>query len=185
MLYGEHLSPVKPRTVAITFMTSDFCSLVLQAGGGGIAETATDNGTAQRGINVMISGLLLQAISISVFLSFMVLFGWRSRTGKSRQTPESVDEQTVRAQLSQPLFKMFLVSLLVATVAILVRSVYRVVELWGGFEGDLWNNEKDFMILDGATMALSVLLLSAFHPGIAFGANWSAANWAFKSIVKE
>jgi H+/gluconate symporter-like permease len=175
VLFGAHLSFVKPRTVAITFMTSDFCSLVLQAVGGAIAETANDNATAQKGLDVMIAGLLLQAISISVFLTFMTFFGWRSRASGKTSTDD--DKQ---ARLNRPLFKIFLASLVVATVAVLVRSIFRVVELWGGFSGKLWNNEKDFLVLDGAMMALAVLLLSVLHPGIAFGADWSTANWSFK-----
>ena len=177
VLYGEHLSPVKPRTVAVTFMTSDFCSLVLQAAGGGIAETANSHKTSRAGIDIMIAGLFLQAVSIGVFLALMTLFGYRVR--RHRETVSHDAEK--RARRSRPLFVIFLVSLLVATVAILVRSVFRVVELWSGFAGHLWNSETDFLVLDGAMIGLSVLLLTAFHPGMAFGSEWSTANWSFKT----
>ena len=159
VLYGEHLLFVKPRTVATTFMTSDFCSLVLQAVGGAVAETANDNATAQKGIDVVIAGLLLQAVSIGVFLAFMTLFGWRSWA--SGRTSTDVEKQ---ARRSRPLFKTFLVGLVTATAAVLVRFIFRVVELWGRFSGELWNDETNFLVLDSAMMALAVLLLSVLHP---------------------
>lgn len=175
VLYGENLSFAKPRTIAITFVTSDFCSLLLQAIGGAIADTVDDDDAAQKGINVMIAGLLLQVISISVFLAFMVFFWWRS--GRSGERSMDAEKQLCRRR---PLFRVFLISLVVATIAVLVRSIFRVAELWGGFSGDLWNNETDFLVLDGAMMAVAVVLLSILHPGVAFGAQWSSANWSFK-----
>lgn len=60
-------------------------------------------------------------------------------------------------------------ALILATAAIIVRSGYRCAELWGGFSGKLWNDEVDFMVLNGAMMGFSVLLLTQLHPGPAFG----------------
>jgi hypothetical protein len=59
-------------------------------------------------------------------------------------------------------------ALLTATVTILIRSTFRVAELTGGFHGKLWNNEIDFMCLDGAMVALACLCLTGFHPGLVF-----------------
>ena len=79
------------------------------------------------------------------------------------------------------LFKVFRVSILLATIAILIRSIFRVAELWGGFAGSLWNNETDFLVLDGTMMALAMVCLTATHPGLAFGGVWRAADWNFRS----
>ena len=70
---------------------------------------------------------------------------------------------------------------MLATVCILIRSVFRVVELWQGFSGELWNDEIDFMVLDGTMIAIATICLTAFHPGIGFGNQWHAANWSFRS----
>jgi hypothetical protein len=59
-------------------------------------------------------------------------------------------------------------ALLTATVTILIRSTFRVAELTGGFHGKLWNNEIDFMCLDGAMVALACVFLTGFHPGLVF-----------------
>lgn len=157
-------------------MTSDFLSLVLQAAGGGIADTADEASLKRTGINIMIAGLVLQAVSLSVFLGVWLDFAIRVRRhGADSSSPERT---TVR---SRAVFKAFLASLLLATVAILARSIFRAAELWEGFEGKLWNSETDFLILDGAMVALAVLALSALHPGLAFGGQWHAANWSLRT----
>lgn len=174
-LYNPSLARLSPRTISLTFMTSDFLSLVLQAAGGAIADTADDPHLKRAGIDVMIAGLLLQAISLFVFLGVALEFLARvHRHGAERGSPE---KQAVR---SRALFKAFMGALLLATLAILARSIFRAAELWEGFEGKLWNSETDFLVLDGAMIALAVLLLSALHPGMAFGGQWNAADWSLR-----
>jgi hypothetical protein len=175
-LYGAHLSRFKPRTIAVVFMTSDFLSLLLQAIGGALADTANTHKNAQVGIDIMIAGLLLQAVSLAVFVLVFADFRWSCRKGVLDMNPE---KQRIR---SSGLFKAFTASLLLATIAVLARSIFRVAELWGGFDGKIWNNETDFMVLDGAMISLAVLGLTAMHPGFAFGKSmWQAGNWNLKS----
>lgn len=155
-------------------MSSDFMSLVLQALGGGIADTA-DPGTHLRtiGIDIMIAGLVLQVISLVVYLAVCTDLAVRCLRRKSMLDP-SPEKVAVRSRV---FFKLFLASLLLSTLAILARSIFRAAELWGGFSGDLWNDETDFLILDGAMVSLASLLLCALHPGTAFKGTWRAANW--------
>jgi hypothetical protein len=174
IMYGEHLSFFRARTIAIVFMTSDFLSLVLQAAGGAIAETAEEDDLAQSGIDVMIAGLLLQAISLFVFSAVWIHFQFSRKRGVLDQTPERISAR------GRSIFKIFQAGLMLATAAIIVRSVYRVVELWGGFSGELWNNENDFFILDGAMIGLAVVLLTVLHPGIAFSGQWTTCGWNMK-----
>ena len=155
-------------------MSSDFLSLVLQAAGGAIAEASDSKGGTQVGVDIMIAGLLLQAISLAFFTGVWAWFQLRVRSGVADQDPGKI---TTRSRLG---FKLFQGGLLLATTSIIIRSIYRVAELWGGFEGELWNNEVDFMILDGAMIALAVVVLTALHPGVAFGEQWHAANWSFR-----
>jgi hypothetical protein len=176
-LYGEDLSFFKPRTIALVFMTSDFCSLVLQAAGGGIADTAADQTGKLTGTHIMVAGLFLQVVSLVVFLLYLIYFALRCKSGSLDMDPAKV---TCR---DRGLFKVSLISLLAATMAILARSIFRVSELWEGFGGELWNSEKDFLVLDGGMVSLAVLLLTVLHPGPAFGEQWQAANWSFRSTT--
>jgi hypothetical protein len=158
-------------------MFSDFLSLVLQAAGGGIADTANDAAPKRMGINLMIAGLLLQAISIAVFLAVCLDFAWRCRKNIRNLEP-TYEKVQIRSRL---LFKLFLGALTAATTFILIRSIFRVAELWGGFNGKLWNDEIDFMVLDGGMTGAATLLLGIFHPGNAFKGQWRAANWRFRT----
>ena len=155
-------------------MSSDFLSLLLQAIGGAIADTANTQGLKRTGVNIMIAGLFLQAVSLTVFLVVFADFSWRCHKGV-------LDMDPAKLRTRQSLvFKLFRASLLLATLAILVRSIFRVAELWEGFSGSLWNNETDFLVLDGAMMAIAVLCLTASHPGVCFGGQWQAADWNFR-----
>ena len=67
-----------------------------------------------------------------------------------------------------------------ATILILARSLFRVVELWYGFTSKVANNEVTFMVLEGALVVLATLLMTLFHPGKVFDEKWSdAAGWRF------
>ena len=156
-------------------MTSDFLSLLLQAIGGAIADTANTHATSRTGADIMIAGLFLQAVSLAAFLLVCADFAWSCRKGYLDMSPDK--QQTRR----RPILKAFMCTLMLATVAIFVRSIFRVAELWQGFNGKLWNNQTDFMVLDGTMIALAVVCLTALHPGPAFGGQWRAADWTFRT----
>jgi hypothetical protein len=67
-------------------------------------------------------------------------------------------------------------ALLIGTIAILVRSSFRVAELTGGFHGELWNSQVDFMLLDGAMIAIASICLTISHPGLAFHGRWESVK---------
>ena len=68
-------------------------------------------------------------------------------------------------------------ALLVSTIAILIRSAFRVAELSAGFHGALANNETTFMVLDGVMIIAAVAVLTVLHPGVSFQGAWSTANF--------
>lgn len=176
VIFSPSASRLAPRTVACTFMTLDFLALVLQAIGGGITDTASTPSTRQAGINTMIAGLILQCLSIAAFMAFCGDFFLRIHRHKL------LDPDPVKVSLRQrSLFKAFLVSLALATIAILIRSLYRAAELWEGFDGELWHHEVEFMVLDGAMISLAVLCVTLLQPGVAFRGQWKAGDWTFKT----
>ena len=80
----------------------------------------------------------------------------------------------------QILALILIVALLLATVFIYARSVYRVAELSQGFNGSLANNEVSFMVLEGAMCILATICLTVFHPGLAFQGAWLASNFKLR-----
>ena len=65
----------------------------------------------------------------------------------------------------------------IATLAVFVRSVYRVAELAQGFSGSIANEEVPFMIFEGTMIAIATIALTFFHPGLIFGTRWAEANF--------
>ena len=71
-------------------------------------------------------------------------------------------------------------AVLISTIAILIRSCFRVAELSAGFHGALANNETTFMVLDGVMIIIAITVLTVLHPGVAFQGHWSAANFTLR-----
>lgn len=46
-----------------------------------------------------------------------------------------------------------------------------------GLDSDLANDEVAFLVLEGAMVAIAVIALSIFHPGVAFQGLWGKADF--------
>ncbi|KAL8976112.1 MAG: hypothetical protein Q9205_007820 [Flavoplaca limonia] len=172
LTYGSHLARFKPRTYTIIFICCDIFSLVLQAVGGGIADTASTQSMSDIGINIMIAGLVFQVVSLTCFAGLCADFFWSVRKSGG------VSRTTLQARLPNSVgrFYMFIGSLSLATLCIYIRSIFRVAELQEGFDGHLANDEITFMILEGAMVAIASIALTVPHPGMVFGQNWKIAK---------
>ncbi|WWC71782.1 uncharacterized protein I206_105741 [Kwoniella pini CBS 10737] len=71
--------------------------------------------------------------------------------------------------LSDGKVKMLCGLITVGTILIIIRSVYRSVELLDGWTGKIAINEPLFLGMDALLMFLFVLVYSIVHPGLAFG----------------
>ncbi|KAL4784865.1 RTA1 like protein-domain-containing protein [Aspergillus varians] len=173
--YGEKISYFKPRTYTITFISFDLIALILQAAGGAMASTAEpgDKAATDLGVNVMIAGLACQVVSLGIFAALATYFYLRVR--KAASTDFNPDFAVLR---STRYFKASLWGLGVATLVIFVRSVYRCAELREGFDGELANDEVTFMILEPTMIAIAVIALVVFHPGVVWKGQWNEAVWS-------
>jgi len=174
-IYGENLSRFRPRTYTLVFCGCDVVSLVLQALGGGIAAGADSKSSSDLGKNIMIAGLGFQVFSIVLFSALCLEFAWRVRKYRGAWNPKHID--VVKSRL----FEAFLCGLVVAVVTIFARSVYRCVELSGGFNGTLFvSDEVVFMILEGTMIAIACITLTALHPVVCFQGSWHEADFKFR-----
>lgn len=156
-------------------MTSDFISLVLQGGGGGLAATADDKAGSDAGRGIMLAGVVFQVVSLLVFTGLWLEFAVRLRGVR-----ESAREARFADLRATKKFAWFQYAFGAAIVLIFIRSVYRVAELQQGFHGPIANDEISFMILEGPMIVLAVLAMTVFHPGSAFGGQWNNAAWSIK-----
>ncbi|KAL4744414.1 hypothetical protein BDW72DRAFT_188584 [Aspergillus terricola var. indicus] len=173
--YGERISYFKPRTYTITFITFDFIALLLQAVGGAIASTADDDDRdmTDLGINIMIAGLAWQVASLLIFTAMSAYFFLRVRRAPGADLNLSFDSLR-RSRY----FKASLWGLSIATLVIIVRSVFRCAELSEGFDGKLANDEVTFMILEATMIGIAVICLTVFHPGVVWKGQWNQAVWS-------
>ncbi|KAL4860723.1 RTA1 like protein-domain-containing protein [Aspergillus spectabilis] len=176
--YGEKISYFKPRTYTVTFITFDIIALILQAAGGAMASTAEprDKEATDLGVNVMITGLVWQVVSLGIFTIIGIYFYLRVRKAAS-----TIFNPDLAALRSTRFFKASLWGFGIATLVIFVRSVYRCAELREGFDGELASDEVTFMILEAAMIAIAVIALTVSHPGAVWRGQWNEAVWSMRA----
>jgi len=145
---GHQYSLLKPRTYLWIFCTADFLSLLIQAAGGGIASAASNqNKSAKPGTNIIVTGIMVQLVSMTIFSVCFFVFLFRSR---KLHTPKN--EQLVIA------------STLLALVVVYIRSFYRTIELFQGWSGYLITHERYFIVLDAAMMVIAAIAFAVLDP---------------------
>ena len=170
---GESNSRIKALSYPRFFIPCDFISLLLQAIGGGMASVASNNHESpETGDHIMVAGLSFQVFTLGVFILICLDFAIRTKRNSGRGGAQGasahVGEASHAALRSSPKFKGFLIALALATVCIFIRSIYRVIELAQGWEGELIKNQRYFIVLEGVMVILAVLALNAFHPAWCF-----------------
>ncbi|MCJ1307990.1 hypothetical protein MMC25_001640 [Agyrium rufum] len=168
MTFGPENSRIKPLSYPRIFIPCDIVSLMLQAAGGGLASTASHkNESVVTGDNILVAGLAFQVLTLLVFICLSLDFVFRTMR-RMRSLGDAALDPT-HAKLRQSLkFKCFLGALSLATLCIFIRSVFRCVELGEGWTGHLIRDQVLFIALEGAMVALGVLSLVFFHPGLCF-----------------
>ncbi|KAL8711897.1 MAG: hypothetical protein Q9220_003841 [cf. Caloplaca sp. 1 TL-2023] len=145
--YGLRYSPLRPRSYLYIFITFDIISILMQSIGGGLAAAVVANdiyGDPYLGTWIMEAGIIVQLLSMTIFGGFWVLFLWRARR-------EMLPVGLVTATS-------------VASVLIVVRNLYRVVELSQGWEGHLITHEIYFACLDGELMICVAMVFNLWFP---------------------
>ncbi|KAL8937765.1 MAG: hypothetical protein Q9216_004261, partial [Gyalolechia sp. 2 TL-2023] len=156
LIYGEPLARFKPRTYTIIFICCDVFSLVLQALGGALADTADTDDLVQTGIDIMIAGLSFQVVSLTFFAILCADFAW---SVKKKWGGGDVNRQVLGMRLGSCSVGRFY-AFIGATLTIYIRSCFRVAELQEGFDGSLANDEITFMILEAAMIAIASIALT-------------------------
>ncbi|EMD60833.1 hypothetical protein COCSADRAFT_192685 [Bipolaris sorokiniana ND90Pr] len=161
--FGQEWSRLRPSWYTYIFIAADLLSLVLQSAGGALAATAEDgDAILDIGTNIMIAGIIWQVVALALFGLLVLEYSIRTYRRRDRLSPSAL------ALWENRRFKFFCSAVIVAYVTILVRCVYRIPELLGGWGGELMQEEVEFIILEGAMIAITVLAQTVFHPGLCF-----------------
>jgi hypothetical protein len=180
---GPEYSRLKAKWYPWIFIGSDLGSIIVQAIGGGVAASATNKTNANgalltAGDALIIVGIALQSVTMSV-CGIMVLDFFLSRK-KARREPKVEGEGTTDTSLDaatlpnevhvrSPLrFRIFCCAIGFAFTTILIRCIYRIPEMAGGWGNPRMRDEPVFLGLDGAMVALASIAFTVAHPGIMF-----------------
>ncbi|KAG9017971.1 hypothetical protein FRB90_012796 [Tulasnella sp. 427] len=187
-LVGPEYSRLRPRTYSILFITADLIALCVQSVGGAAAASAETPEGSERGANIMVAGIIVQMAAITIYCIVQGDYLWRVMTNRPvrpRANASDVELITPRSGLENasntmthdknqavsgraritPNIKNMLIGLAIATVFIYVRSIYRTIELLGGWNGAVFVNEHLFNALDGMPIFMALFVLNIFHPG--------------------
>ncbi|KAF5007884.1 hypothetical protein FDECE_5799 [Fusarium decemcellulare] len=181
--FAPDISRLPPRMIYWLFISADILCLILQAAGGALSSTS--NGSSKTGIDLAMTGLILQVIILVVFCGFFVDYMVRFAKLQKRR-PGAVINTIAKRQ------KLFFAGLGSAIVLILARCAYRVDELSEGYsDSTKITNEALFIGLEGVLIYLAVVSLMVGHPGFGFKETSSAyyrninSNHEMKQLTKN
>ncbi|KAK7402905.1 Envelope glycoprotein [Neonectria punicea] len=150
--FAPEMSRFKPALFIWIFIPFDIVCLILQAAGGALS-TSDDSGDL--GVDISMAGLILQVIVLAAFIACFADYMVRYlRSG--------------RATAFNWRLNTFFGGLTASIILILVRCVFRVVELQDGYDGDLIKHEIPFILLEGVVIVLAAGALCFGHPGLVF-----------------
>ncbi|MCJ1367956.1 hypothetical protein MMC16_007094 [Acarospora aff. strigata] len=153
LLIGRHILPLPPKIYVITILVLDFVCLSLQAIGGGLAGAAFSKGTStEPGTITMVVGIVIQLVSTCVFSVLLNLALYRGF--------DTIQKNKHLMILSG--------ATLLAVACMIIRGVYRSIELLQGWRGALITSEKYTIALEGSMMILALVIFNVFNPGALF-----------------
>ncbi|KAJ3882765.1 RTA1-like protein [Lentinula edodes] len=196
---GPKYSRIPPWWYTIVFCSFDLTSLLAQAVGGGMAATAVGKGKDPTpGGHVMLGGIVFQMATITVYILFASEFFIRyfndkllDRTQKSRcffrldekPNPEESSVETAFNEVHHRNsgnrgamdFELEIMSaaLVLSTICIFIRAVYRTIELTDGWSGRIISTQRYFNVLDGAMIVIAMYIMNIAHPALLLDTNLS------------
>jgi len=149
---GERYSVIRHNWMTKIFVMGDVISFLMQGGGGGILGSAKGDKDKQKmGEYLIVGGLFVQLIFFGFFMLVSVIF-WR-RYHKAEVVDKAIVNATPGGRWRTLMKVLFISSLL-----ILIRSIFRVIEYLGGYDGYLLRKEIFLYIFD-ATLMLNVMMM--------------------------
>ena len=146
--YGRRYAPLPPKVVLGVFLSCDIVATIVQIAGAalvGVAYSNRKDPTTPN--NILLAGLAFQVFSFAIFLLLLSWTLW-----KARESPVKVS-------------KAFLVALITATLAVYLRTCFRLAETAEGLMQFLSTHEAFFGSLEFAPIVVAVYLFTYYHPG--------------------
>ncbi|EGW35239.1 uncharacterized protein SPAPADRAFT_69538 [Spathaspora passalidarum NRRL Y-27907] len=200
VLHGRKYSVLRPLWFSFVFLIGDLVSLLVQGGGGIYAAVAISQLQNTRpGTWIMVGGLGFQVGCMTLFLvlyidfinrlyfranptikfsirrTFQLLFN--TLEGRLlRQELEPYYEPSLAFIRKRSFFYYLPLVILISSIFIYIRCIYRMIELSQGWRGYLITHEGFVLTLDAMMVFLACSLYVPFHPRHIFGKDISISN---------
>ena len=127
------------------------------------AASGNANGNVTPGTDTMIVGIVFQLASNVVF-ACLFAYSLAKTYQPGGKGILNIDDQAPIAGTSTTKLRILAAATAVSTTALIVRGVYRSVELIQGWTGYLITTERYFIGLDGALMVIAVTVFVVANP---------------------
>ncbi|CAE6477532.1 unnamed protein product [Rhizoctonia solani] len=163
---GMEYSRMPPRLYSIIFISADVTALVIQAVGGAMASIADTPDGAEQGGRIMLAGIVIQLVAVILYTILGIEFVARFSIDRPARSAVLGERRKHSGWVGVPHGLIWmLVGLAIATVFIIIRSIYRTIELTDGWNGTIISTEKWFNWFDGAPIVIAMFAFNVFHPG--------------------
>ncbi|CUS10030.1 unnamed protein product [Tuber aestivum] len=150
---AEHHSMIRVNWLTKIFVAGDVLSFLMQSTGGGMM--AKDKDSAKMGEHIVLGGLFVQILFFGFFMLATIIFHLRLR------------KNPTQASQIGTVWRTLLMALYIASLFIMVRSAFRVIEYIQGRDGYLMQREVWLYIFDAVLMFSVTVLFNIVHPSIA------------------
>ncbi|KAK3687778.1 RTA1 like protein-domain-containing protein [Podospora appendiculata] len=160
------LSRIRPHLYPFIFVPLDVSCLLVQAIGGALAASAgyTNYTLLQHGNRAIIAGITLQVV---VLLGFgLTAADYYRRVRAWVKADGAGGEAGVIWRDAR--FRLFVSAVAGAYSGVLIRCIYRIAEMSGGWGNKIMQDQPSFIVLEGFMILIPCLLLAAFPPGFLF-----------------
>ncbi|KAH8685059.1 RTA1 like protein-domain-containing protein [Ilyonectria robusta] len=152
-LDAEDLSIVRTKWMTKIFVIGDVLSFAAQCIGGGMLSGAKTIKVVNRGQDIILIGLGIQILFFGGFIGVISVFHHRI-----------LHNPTVKSLNTTLPWKQYIIVLYIASLLIMVRSIFRVAEFAAGQTSVLQTAEGYLYGLDAVLMFICAVLFNILHP---------------------
>ena len=145
---GREYAPLPPKAILWIFISCDIIATVVQVTGSALIGAAeSKRKDPNLGNHILTVGLSFQVFDFALFIALLAAFLWNSRKATSSA------------------FKQFSAAVVVATLAVYLRTCFRLAETAQGVKQYLFTHEVFFGCLEFLPIVVAVYVFIWYHPG--------------------
>ncbi|RDW57799.1 hypothetical protein BP5796_12600 [Coleophoma crateriformis] len=176
MILGPEHSRFAPKWYTRIFIFCDIVSILIQTAGSTLSTKENLVNTAN---GIMEAGIATQVLTLLIFGGLAAEFYLRYKKAATTSAFQ-FQSQTLAYQqqadgavppthiVADNRLKKAVTAVVIAYFTILIRCIYRIAEMAGGWRNPVMQNQVVFVVLDGVMCVIGCVVLNIFHPGAIF-----------------